>query len=296
MKYLFRITYLFFAIVLFSACEDVIKVNVDPGPERLIVDAFVNNLPEKQVIRLTKSIPYFAKSGSEPGVEGATVAIVDTTNGGLKIFNFSDSGNGNYIFKPNAITGDTFTVDHNYVLIVVEGGDTLISLSRMQPTAPIDSLHITAEDGNTVGFKKGNYVELKANDLKGYGNTYWIKTFVNDTFRNRVFDINLAYDMTQTPNNQDGGEFIWPIRYGAINDFGNPGKTGTKVRVEIHSITLETYYYLNLIISENQNGGLFATPPTNIGSNIFNFNQQKKRAVGGFFNVAAVSRKEVTLP
>jgi hypothetical protein len=296
MKQFLKIVWLLPVAFLFASCEDIIDVSVDPGPERLVIDAFVNTLPQSQKIRITKSIPYFATPGTEPGVEGAQVIVVDTTNGGLKIFPFSDSGKGDYIFHPNAITGDTFTVGHQYILFVVDGTDTLVSLARLNPTAPIDSLHITYEDGETIGFEKGHYVELKANDLKGYGNTYWIKTFVNDTFRNRIFDINLAYDMTQTPNNQDGGEFIWPIRYGAINDFGDPKPAGTKVRVEIHSISLETYYYMNQIISESQNGGLFATPPINIGTNIFNFDAKKKRALGGFFSMSAVSRAEVVLP
>lgn len=283
-------------MVLFTACEDVITVDVAPGPERLVVDAFINNLKEAQRVRITKSIPYFSPNGTEPGVAGATVAVVDTTGGNPKLFLFSDSGNGNYVFLPNPATGDTFTVGHNYILFVVQGGDTMVSFSRMMPVAPIDSLQIKYEDGSTLGFRKGNYVELRAKDLVGKGNTYWIKTFVNDTFKNRIGDISLAYDMAQTPATEDGGEFIWPIRYGALNDFGNPRPSGTKFRVEIHSITPETYYYINLIISENQNGGLFATPPVNIGTNIFNFNASKKRALGGFFCMSAVSRAQVIIP
>lgn len=279
-----------------SSCEDVIDVKVDPGPERLVIDAFVNNLNLNQRIRITKSIPYFAKPGTEPGVEGALVAIADTTGGNTKLFLFADSGNGNYVFKPNPITGDTFIVGHQYILLVVESGDTLVSLAKMNPTAKLDSLRIKYEDGETIGIKKGNYVEMAANDLPGFGNTYWIKTYVNDTFRNAIFDINLAYDMAQTPGNQDGGEFIWPVRYGFLNNFQEPKPAGTRVRVEIHSISVETYYYINQIISENVNGGLFATPPINIGTNIFNFNASKKRALGGFFSMSAVSKAEVILP
>lgn len=288
----------FIAIAVFfgTSCEDVIEVKVDQGAEKLVIDAFINNLHEKQTIRITKSIPYFAKPGTEPGISGALVAIADTTAGNIKLFVFADSGNGNYVFFPNKSTGDTFTVGHNHILFVVESGDTLISVAKLNPTAKIDSLKVVKEDGKTIGFKKGNYVELAAKDLPGFGNTYWIKTFVNDSFRNRIFDINLAYDVAQTPGNQDGGEFIWPIRYGALNDFSNPRPAGTKIRVEIHSLSLETFYYLNLIIQENVNGGLFATPPANIGTNIFNLNRNKKRALGGFFSMSDVSRKEIILP
>ena len=34
-------------VFVFSSCEDVIKVKVDQGPERLVIDAFVNNLKRK---------------------------------------------------------------------------------------------------------------------------------------------------------------------------------------------------------------------------------------------------------
>lgn len=284
----------FALLLLLSSCEDVIKVNVKQKQVKLVVDAFVNNLPQRQVIHISHSIPYFNQPGSEPGVEGAHVGIFDLTTGDTATF--ADSGNGDYIFHPNALTGDTFTVGHQYLLVVEENTDTLISFSTMQPTAKIDSLHVKHEDGKTIGFKEGNYVELYANDLVGEGNTYWVKTFRNDSFRGDIVDLNLAYDMTQTPNKQDGGLFIWPIRYGGINDFGRPWKTGEKARIEIHSITLETYYYLNQIVSESLNGGLFATPPSNIPTNITNFNPKKTSALAGFFCMSAVSRKEIVMP
>jgi hypothetical protein len=107
--------------------------------------------------------------------------------------------------------------------------------------------------------------------------------------------MNLAFDMAGSPNSQDGGLFIWPIRYGALNDFRSPYSVGDKVRVEIHSITPETYYWLQLIRNENQNGGLFATPPSSIGTNIFNFNPSKRTNVAGFFCMSAVSRSVIAV-
>jgi hypothetical protein len=280
---------------LFTSCESVIKVPVKSGPAKLVVDAFVNNLNTNQKIRLTKSIGYFDPSRTEPGVTGATVAILDTTAFPVKVFLFADSGKGNYIFKPNPSTGDTFTIGHNYALIVVDGKDTLFSLSKMNPTVTIDSLHLQFEIGNG-GFKRGNYVELFANDLKGLGDNYWIKTYNNDTFQNLISEINLAQDMGNNSNGQDGGLFIWPIRYGAINNFQKPRRPGTKVRIEVHSISLETYFWLNLVVNENLNGGLFATPPANIGTNIFPLDSKKSVPVAGFFCMSATASKEVLIP
>lgn len=289
---LFFLTTLF--LIVFASCEDPIDVRVDSGEPKLVIDAFVNDLHEPQRIRLTQSIPYFNAPGSEPPVSGATVVLIDTSN--TRLFLFADSGNGNYVWNPNPALGDTLSVGKTYALVVIEGMDTLIGFSTLNPTAKIDSLFIVNETGDNPGFTPGKYVELAANDLPGTGNVYWIKTWYNDTFRNGIFDMNLAYDQAGSPNSaQDGGLFIWPIRYGAINDFSKPYRAGDKVRVEIHSLTPETYYWLNLIRNENQNGGLFATPPSNIGTNMFPFNPAKKRGLAGFFCVSAVSRRVIVV-
>lgn len=297
MKKMWKWTIMLFSVWMFAGCEDPIMVDVQAGEPKLVIDAFVNNLNEAQRIRLTQSNPYFSKPGTEPPVQGATVLLIDTTDAiNPRLFLFADSGNGNYIWKPNPLNGDTFTVGRTYALVVIEGGDTLVGFSKMNPTANIDSLFLVTETGDNPGFQPGKYVELAANDLPGTGNVYWIKTWYNDTFRNGIFDMNLAYDQAGSPNSsQDGGLFIWPIRYGAINDFSKPYRMGDKVRVEIHSLTPETFYWLNLIRNENQNGGLFATPPSNIGTNMFSFNPAKKRGLAGFFCMSAVSRSVITV-
>lgn len=281
--------------LIFSSCEDVIKVNVKQKEVKFVVDAFVNNLPSHQVITLKKSIDYFADPHSQPPITGAEVALIDTST--LKIFNFRDSGEGRYVFIPDPVSGDTFTVGKNYLLAIRYQNDTFISFSRMNPTSKIDSLREVYEPGNSPGIKKGLYFELMANDLKGLNNVYWIKTFRNDSFKNKIDEMNLAYDQAQSANtNGDGGLFIWPLRYGQLNDFQRPWKSGEKIRVEIHSLTLETYYYLQLIVQENQNGGLFATPPSTIPTNIINANPSKKSALAGFFCMSAVSAIQKTVP
>ena len=280
-----------------SGCEDPINVDVKSGEPKLVIDAFVNNLHEAQRIKLFLSIPYFSKPGSEPPVSGATVVMIDTSDQlNPKLFLFADSGNGNYVWKPNPASGDTLIVGKNYALVVIEGGDTLVGLSTLNPTAKIDSLFVVNESGDNPGITKGKYVEMAAKDLPGTGNVYWIKSWYNDTFRNKIFEMNLAYDQAGSPNSsQDGGLFIWPIRYGGINNLTKPYSIGDKIKVEVHSLTPEAYYWLNLIRNENQNGGLFASPPSNIGTNMFNFSPGKKRELAGFFCVSAVSRAMITV-
>ena len=117
---------------------------------------------------------------------------------------------------------------------------------------------------------------------------------------NKPSEINLAYDAGfSAGGNFDGVSFITPIRQG-INPFDQddndeiipPYLPGDSVYVEIHSITLEAFNFMNEVaIQTNRPGGfseLFASPISNVSTNIFNANNSSRKALG-FFNVAAVS-------
>jgi hypothetical protein len=280
--------------LLFAACERPYDIKLAEGMPQYTIDAFVSNSDSVQTIRITKSIPFNANPSTIPGVEGAQVALIDSTD--FRVHFFSDQGKGSYTFKPNRSIGDTFRVGHQYVLAVIIGSDTFISGSTMNPTAPVDSLALIKEE-ERFGLKAGQYVELGATDLPGRGNCYWIKTFVNGVLRGKINDLNLAYDGAFSPNaGSDGIPFIVPIRYIALNDFQNPYKSGDIIRVEIHSITPETLYFFSEVQQQLQNAGLFATIPANVKSNVFNLNPQSSVKANGFFCMSAVSSRSVVIP
>lgn len=284
-------------LILATGCEDVITVDVVNKNPKIVVDAFVNNQLDTQTIKLTRSIGYFDSTGSEPAITNAQVAIIDQSASLPKIFVFQHSKQGNYQFVPNANNGDTFTIGHDYALLVVVGQDTLVSFSSLNPTTSIDSLRLVDVVGNGPPINTtGNYVELMAKDRKGPGDFYWIKTFRNDSFLNGINQLNISADMGNTSNGQDGELFIYPIRYNGVNDFLRSYKSGESVRIEIHSINGLAFAWFNLVISENQNGGLFATPPANIFTNILSLNPKKKPALGGFFCMSAVTSASVKIP
>jgi hypothetical protein len=292
MNHIKKLMFLSLSLLLFS-CEDVIEVSVDQKQVKLVVDAFINNLDTTQTIRLTRSIPYFQKSGTEPTVTDATVVIADTSN--LKVFPFTHTQDGLYTWNPNKSTGDTFVVGRSYALFIIQGGDTLISITKLNPTVTaIDSIITVPTEGNgPPNAGPGKYIELRANDLPGKGNFYWIKTYRNDTFSGATRNLNISQDMGNTSNGQDGELFIYPIRFNSINDFSRPFLDGEKVRIEIHSISLEAFYWFNLIVNESNNGGLFSTPPVNIQTNIFSFNPNKKIGIAGLFSMSDVRYKEL---
>ncbi len=277
-----------------TGCEDEIIVSVDYNQPKLVVDAFINNLPQTQTITLSKAVNYF-DTNTAPAITNAQVLLFDTTAG--KPFFFQHTEKGKYQFTPNANSGDTFTIGHDYALFILVDGDTLASFCRLSRTATFDSIRLVDVEGNGPPFNTtGYYVELMAKDAFGKGDFYWIKTFRNDTFLNNIDQLNISADMGNTSTDVDGELFIYPIRYSGVNDFSRSFKKDENIRLEIHSISPIAYGWFNLVRNENQNGGLFATPPANIFSNIIAINKNPKNTLGGLFCMSAVVRKEILIP
>ena len=79
--------------------------------------------------------------------------------------------------------------------------------------------------------------------------------------------------------------FIRPIRQSVSPELYLEKDT---IKVEVHSIPQIAFYFLNQVRQESNNAGLFATPPSNILTNIQNVNANGRKPIG-FFGASAVS-------
>jgi len=270
MKIITIIISVFFAIV-FASCEDVIQVKLDEGEPILTIDAFINNMRTQQKVRLTYTSGYFSQKANN-GVTGATVQLKDLTTG--KEYLFKDLANGNYVY--DIIGTDTLgRVGHSYELTVTNQSNVFKARSHLNRTTKVDTIiseFKEASFGSTAGYE----TFFVAKD--SVGNTpdfYWIKTFINRKFLNKGNEIKVSYDAAFGPG-YDGEEFIIPIA--SIGTF----KQFDTCRVELHSINLDTYNFLLQVQQQVTNGGLFATNPENIRTNITNTNNTKTKVVGWF--------------
>lgn len=284
--------------MLSLACEDTIDVDLKEADAVLVVDAWINDKPEDQVIRLTMTQPYFQQS-LPPGVSGATVVITDSEG---KNFNFLEQSPGEYVWSPSNADPSFGTVGHEYQLnIQLEDGDSYQSVTSMGRTAVVDSITFTYEE-ETAFFPESYVGQFWARDPVGAGDTYWIRTYKNGVLLNKPSEINIAFDAAFSEgSNFDGITFIEPIRQG-INpidqdeddNFLPPFEIGDTVYVEVHSISNEAFYFLTEVaIQTDRPGGfgeLFAQPLANVPTNIYPLENTSEKVVG-FFNVAAVSRK-----
>lgn len=291
MKKIFCYIFLISSISIFS-CEDVVTIAIKDGVNQLVVDAWLTDENIEQKIRLSVSQPYFDNSKPKP----ALGAIVIVYNQDSIAHVFTDKNNsGVYVYTPKK--NGYLKLNETTALYIKFENEEYYSLSSLKRVPKIDSLAyevtslpITPTDGNP---KDGFTAEFYANDIKGLGDTYLIRSFRNDTLRFLPSQMSLAYDAGFSPgSNTDGLMFILPIRK-SINQ--GLFRDKDKVKVELFSIPREAYFYLLQIVQESNNGGIFATPLSNIPTNIITLNTKStKKALGAFF-VSKVSRFETVI-
>ena len=279
-----------------ASCEDLIMPELEQVDALVVIDAWINNKPENQLIRISQTQPFFTNQ-LPPGIGGATVVVTDE-HGGVFEFMESPTSAGEYWWVPTA--NETLgEVGELYTLTVVLNGETYEAHARVGRVPQINNITLTFEAADA--FQPDSFIaEFWAIDPLGRDDTYWIKTWKNGTLLNKPVEINLAYDAGfSAGGNFDGVNFITPIRQG-INpvdededgELLSPYQPGDSVRVEIHSITIQAFNFLNEVkIQTDRPGGfseLFATPLSNVSTNIVNKNNPDGQVLG-FFNVAAVS-------
>lgn len=279
-------------LLFILACEDPIDVPVAPAETQVAVDAFINDQPEIQTISLTETRPLFqAEAGNT--IQDATVEVVNNTSG--ETLTFNHSADGVYTYDPIA-NGAIGNIGDDFTLNVVHANNTYSATSTLNPVPPVDSIQQEFRTDEIFG-GDGIYCQFFARDLPGLGNTYWIKTMKNDTFLNRPFEINLAYDAGFTSGAEiDNVIFIPPIR-ALVNPVDDDGlsivwNVGDKVEVEIHSLTNKVFEFMEIGRDQLINGqnGIFAEPVANAVGNIVNTTGSEE--ILGVFNVASVSSLE----
>jgi hypothetical protein len=281
---------LIIALGMFSACEDVILVDSGFEKPSVVVDAWINTSSEPQTILVNWSQDYF-DSSRPTGITDAQVVVRTGNN----VHVFAHTQNGAYVWTPEqgqsiGSTGDVMD------LVIEHQGEVITSQTEIHRVPPIDSISLVFEE-EALGIEEGLYGELYARDFPGIGDTYWIRTYKNDTLLNRPQELTIIYDSTFDPGSGlDGLAFIRPLRL-AINPLDEDGlfipyEAGDHLKVELHSISNEAFLFLQVAQEQMVNGdnSIFSIPVANARGNIINTTSGD--AVLGMFNVANVSKAE----
>ena len=284
-----------FSALVFNSCEDVIEIEINNAASQIVVDAWITNESKSQTIVLNQSQNYFDNTAPT----GLLEANVTVQNSNGRSYKFLDPNNeGKYTWVPKS--GETLgEVNDEMTLIIVEENEEYQAVTRIKRVPSLDSL-LQEYRENEIFLDDGIYVEFFARDFIGTGDAYWIKSFKNGNFLNRASELNIAFDAGFDSGSQiDGLIFIPPIRE-FVNeldedDFDIPWNVGEMSRVEIHSLSLEAFNFLEIARDQINNGGngIFSLPLANTRSNIIN--KTGGNAALGFFNVATVTSKEIII-
>ena len=278
-----------------GACTDPVDLDSTFEGPQPVVEAWLTNDTSEQVITLSFTQDFFANTLPDP-LTGAEVVVCQTSIGN-ECFVFAEAQGGTYTWTPGigesiGVVGETFT------LTVEDGDQVYTSTTSMGRVPAIDSISFQFEE-EQLGLDEGIYAQVYARDLQGVGDRYMIRTTINDTFLNRIEELNIAFDAAfdgGTPT--DGIYFILPIRAG-INKLDSnqspiPLIPGDVVEVDIWSISPTAFDFLRGAQTQIQNGDaqLFAVPVVSTRGNV---EDAAGEFVIGMFNVAAVSsaRKEL---
>lgn len=265
--------YLFLISVLFLSCEEVVEVDLETAPPRLVIEATINwkkgTTGNEQSIKLTTTTGYY--STEIPTVSGATVYIKNSNN---TIFYFNEvPETGRYTcydFIP--------VLNETYFLTVMINGATYTASETMTSVAPITGITQNDQGGFT-----GDNIEIKAyfddpaNETNYYLYEYSYANQVRSDFyadEDQFFNGNPFFSLSQN------------------EDF----TTGDNIRISHYGISKSYYNYVSIIVSlaGQSGGGPFQSPPATVRGNIINATNTVEFPLG-YFSLSEVDTQFYTI-
>lgn len=246
------------ALIIFSACERVIDVDLNSSNPALVAEGGISNVG-MDTIRLSRTVNYDEKNIFPP-VMGAILTITDDL--------------GNSILLPEVLSGLYYSSEsygepsRKYAMEIITETGTYTSVSEMPYPAEIDSVYL---DNGIFGSK---YLKVLFHDSAGIDNYYRILHSINGVPDR---SIEISSDMLQ--DGEDKTYFIYKGR--------EEVSQGDTISVFLQSIDKPVYEYFRTLSMSLGGGG--STAPANPISNI------RDNALG-YFSAYSVRSKTMIVP
>ncbi|BFM45395.1 DUF4249 domain-containing protein [Flavobacterium sp. CFS9] len=245
-------------VLFFSSCDDVVKLDLETGETRIVVDAEIiwkkGTSGNEQIIKVSKTAPYY--DNKTPKVSGAKVKV---TNSKGDVFTFNETEPGSYV-----CTNFVPVINMDYVLSVEAEGQTFTAAEKLISVTPIDRIEqkrvpdVAGDDLYEISF----YFKDPADQVNFYLTDY--KSSILRLPSYTLFDDELF-----------NGNEIYPR-------FSDPDlKPGISLSIINRGISKNFYNYMRLIL-EISGGSPFSIPPENIRGNIVNTTNANNFAFGYF--------------
>ncbi len=265
MKKLFLLV-IFFGI--FSSCEDVIDVELNDAPPRLVVEANLNRWQDgnaSSAVRLTTTAAFF--DNNVPFVTDAEITITDE-NGEVYPFTYTQNG----VYRADL----TPRLNTEYTLRIIYQNETYTATETLYTVAQLEFVEQRDDGGFT-----GEDIELKAffTDPPGQRNFYFFEGLsergdVLDVYNDEFFDGNTIFG------------------YYLVEDLA----PGDEVQFNIYGVSEAYYNFMFILLQQtsDQGGGPFETQPATVRGNIVNETNPANFPLG-YFRVSEVSTLNYTV-
>ncbi len=272
-SFIYKAFILLFLVITFSSCEEVIDLPLEGADSpALIVEAEVVDVVGYSFVRLGETLDYYQPT-DEPKASGATVSVTDQNGNQMNFLESEELG----LYLPQDVEYKG-VVGNTYSLKIEYQGKEFTSESKLFRVSNIDSLQIRFQEEKRFR-DEGYYLYFYGKEPQDTRDFYFWRNYRNDTLNYEdVGDLIFANDQA-IGENIDGIQF--PFIYNA----------GDTVRLEMYSITEETYdFYNDLTTVASNDGGLFSPPPVNPRTNITGTN------VLGVFMTSSMVSETIFVP
>ena len=228
------------------SCEDVIEVDLETAPPRLVVEASINwfkgGAGDVQTILLTTTASFYQEE--VPPATGASVTITDEAGNEFIFTEVGATGRyENIAFIP--------VIDREYTLTILYEGETYTATETLKSVVAIEYVTQDKEGGFT-----GESTEIKAyyTDPAGEENHYFFKfrsdaASDQDVYKDEFFDGNPIFGLY-------------------IEDDLD---TGDQVTIQSFGVSKAYYNYMFTLLTQfGVGGGGFETQPATVRGNVIN--------------------------
>ncbi|MBL0940208.1 MAG: DUF4249 domain-containing protein [Gemmatimonadaceae bacterium] len=269
-----------------GACERVVSIDVDEGPERLVVEArleAIQGAPSgRQSFRLTTTAAYFSNVPTPPA-RGATVTVTDDRG---RAVSFVESTRAPGQYETQDLVAE---VGRTYTLRIDWKGDRYESTERLDAVPPIDSLYFMSREGKDAA-TDGLRATINMRDPMTQTNYYMWDQWIDGTMV-RYTQIPYTIRIVASDEMYSGGlaRNFQPFDETKV-------QSGQTVKMRQYSISESVWrYYVALNQQGNGDGSPFAVPAANVRGNVANLTRPEVRALG-YFIASAVAEKEARVP
>lgn len=264
MKKLFLLMIFFGTLI---SCEDVIDVELNDAPPRLVVEANLNVWDDsisQSTVRLTTTAPFFNN-----GVPFINDAIVTVTDGNGTVYPFTYSDNG---FYTSSLVPQ---LNIDYTLTIIYKEETYTATETLYTVSPLEFVEQRDDGGFT-----GEDIELKVffTDPADEHNFYFFeglseKGDVLDVYNDEFFNGNTIFG------------------YYLVEDLA----PADEVQFNIYGVSEAYYNFMFILLQQTGGGGgPFETQPATVRGNILNQTNPDNYPLG-YFRVSEVSTLNYTV-